>query len=79
MSVEDYTDRLLKKIDANFERCANDLITAARLFDTNRCGRLAGMMDAYTQAANDVKEIRKLYLQFDKQDDTENDASNPLY
>lgn len=78
MSIEDYTDRLLRRIDKAFEDAANGLFSAAKVQDHGRCTFLAGKMDALNQAAQDIKEVRKLYMQEDTQEEEKNE-SQPLY
>ncbi len=78
MSIQEYSEKVISRIEKRFEDAANNLLNAAKQYDHNRCGYLAGTIDALHMAAADVKEVRKLYLTYEG-NATQNDTETPLY
>lgn len=76
MSISGFTEELLKRLDAAFERDANNALGAVRMFDTNRATAMTGHADGIHDASLIVRETYKLFVTPDSNED-ENDK--PLY
>lgn len=76
MSISGFTEELLKRLDAAFEKDVNNALGAVRMFDTNRAISLTGRSDGIHDASSIVRETYKLFVKSDNGDD-ENDK--PLY
>lgn len=79
MSIEDYSERVLTRLDKAFEANANALLLAAKTFDHNRAGFLAGKMEGLTAAHSEIREVRKLYLNDDHGEASQEDERKSLY
>ena len=76
MSISGFTEELLKRLDAAFEKDVNSALGAIRMFDSNRAVMLTGKSDGIHEASNIVRETYKLFVKSDN-GDGENDR--PLY
>lgn len=76
MSISGFTEELLKRLDAAFERDANNALGAVRMFDTNRATAMTGHADGIHDASLIVREVYKLFV---TPDNEENENDKPLY
>lgn len=75
MSLQSYTEELLRATDKIFEREANTLVNEAR----QRSGKeayTAGRMDGISEAVAEIKRVYKLFVKEEKE---EEDAERALY
>lgn len=78
MSIEAFIERVIEKIDGEFETAANTLLQAAKVSDNNRCTLFAGKIDGLKRAVDIIKEEKKLFVQFaESEEEVKNEQ--PLY
>lgn len=80
MSIEAFVERVLKKLDGEFERAANYLLQSAKVSDVNRSTLLAGQIEGFKQAVDIIRAEKKLFVQFDSDEEEADDGNRqPLY
>ena len=75
MSIQSFTEELLKALDKIFENEANVLLNEARQ-QSNKIGYTAGRMDGLSSASTEVKRVYNLFV---KEKKVEEEDEKPLY
>lgn len=68
MSIQSFTEQLLKSLDKVFENEANVLLNEARQ-QSNKIGYVAGKMDGLSSASGEIKRVYSLFVKEESEKD----------